>query len=161
VKISQAAGGTRSHQGYRGGDFLGAVSFGVFIIIVAVIWLSNPKFPFQIIDYFRSFETYGRPVLPPPNLLSLIGDFAVAFGTWLIILGALRIVFQLYAWRSIGDMVGGIFFIYVSHLISDFVQNRKDVAMIFPLVIIGLGVAVIVGEVGQILASHYTSPQTS
>ena len=148
----------RRNRRRRGGP-LAAVSTGVFLIILAVVsWRAtyNTNLASQIVDYFKSFETYGRPVLPPVHLLSPVAEFALYFGVWLIILAALRIGLRICVWSAPGDLAGGIF-LFVNYMILDFTQNGKSIAMLLPIGLIGLGVVVMVGGIAGALIRRRTA----
>lgn len=151
MKILQYSSDVKKSQYGRRRDPLGAVSFGVFLIILAVMQLSNPDLAGQVIDYLRSFSTYGHPVSPPPNILVHIAEFCLYFGVWLILLGALRVSFRLGVWSIPGDITGGIFLIILNYLILDTIKSGGDPANLLPLLIVGIGIAVIAGAIGQIM----------
>ena len=142
---------SRSRYRMRRYDPLGAVSFGVFIIIIAVMQLSNPELTSEIVDYFKSFEIVGHPIPPTPSILYHVANFCLYFGIWLILLGALRISFMIAVWRVPSNIAEGIFFIVFNYLIIDTLRTNRDVGILLPLLIIGLGIAIIAGAIGQTL----------
>lgn len=145
----QSSRNIRTRNNARRYDPLGAVSFGVFIIIIAVMQLSNPTLTSEIVDYFKSFEIVGHQVPPTPSILYHVADFCLYFGIWLILLGALRVSFRIAVWRVPSNIAEGIFFIVFNYVIIGTLKTNKDVGILLPLLIIGLGIAIIAGAIGQ------------
>jgi len=143
---------SRNRYRNRRHDPLGVVSFGVFIIILAVMQLSNPELTSEIVDYFKSFEfASGGIILPPSGILYHVADFCFYFGIWLIILGALRVSFRIAEWRTPSNIAEGIFFIVFNYLIIDTLRTNENVEILLPFFIIGIGIAIIAGAIGQAL----------
>ena len=78
-------------------DILGIVTFGLFLIIVAVIFMSTPDLLDRIIDFFRDFTLQQlapyiylpAPKSDHPTLYTAVFQFCLAFATIHIpILGA-------------------------------------------------------------------------
>ena len=118
----------------------GAVSFGAFLIILAVAWMYHPWLPSEILAYFRSFERFGHPVAPPPILFEPAIFFAYVLGIWLLILAAIRAVARVKGVSS--DVTGGVFFIFCGYLLGLYTQGRIPVGAIIPVIIILAGILV-------------------
>ncbi|MGQ9781127.1 MAG: hypothetical protein ACUVQ8_02575 [Nitrososphaeria archaeon] len=140
----------KAHRGPRH-DPLGPISFGAFLIAIAIIALSNPSLPTQFFDYLKSFGEIGQPITPPSHLLRPIADFCLYFGVWLIVLAALRISFRLGTWNVPGDMSGGVFLIVLSYIILDTIKTQGDVTTLLAYLMIGLGVAVLADGIGRFM----------
>lgn len=138
-----------SRRVYRQHDPLGPISFGIFLIIVAVIALANPNLPGQFIDYLKSFGEVGYPLPPPEHILRPVAEFCLLFGVWLIVLASLRISFRLGTYSAPGDMCGGIFLIVFNYLILDAIKKHGDIGILIAYFIIGLGVSTLVGGIGR------------
>jgi len=122
----------------------GAVSFGAFLIIVAVTWMYHPRLPSEILAYFRSFETFGHPVAPPPILFKPAIFFAYVLGIWLLVLAAIRAVAHVRGASS--DATGGVFFVFCGYLLGLYAQGRIATGTIIPVLIILVGILITVSS---------------
>jgi hypothetical protein len=125
-------------------DPLETISTGVFFILVAFTWFNYPQLPPNILAYFKSFEYYGHPVMLPPNIYEPIIFFCTAFGVWLLILFALRIIFKQNLRAAVGNAASGVFFLYLTHLLRQYSLGLLDEALILPFMVVAIGVLAIV-----------------
>ncbi|MEM3403001.1 MAG: hypothetical protein QXJ17_00405 [Nitrososphaeria archaeon] len=145
--------GRRRHA--RKYDPLGTVSFGVFVIVLAIIWYNNPNLPNQFVNYFKSFEIYGKPVVPPPQILNYAATFSLYYGTWLIVLGALRISLRIGVFHTPSNIAEGVFLVILHYYILDTIRTGADFLTLVAFFIVGLGVAIIAGVIGQTMMRQY------
>jgi len=127
----------------------GAVSLGAFLIIVAVTWMYHPWLPSEVLAYFRSFETFGHPVEPPPILFKPAIFFTYVLGIWLLVLAAIRAVARVQGVS--GDAAGGVFWIFCGYLLGRYVQGEISVWMIIPVIIIFVGILVTITALVKIV----------
>jgi len=145
----------RGRRHARKYDPLGTVSFGVFIVVLAIIWFNNPDLPNQFISYFKSFEVYGRPVAPPAQILYYAATFSLYYGVWLIVLGALRISLKIGVWNTPSNIAEGVFLIVLHYYILDSIRTGADFLTLVAFFIVGLGVAIIAGAIGKTMMRQY------
>ncbi len=122
----------------------GAISFGVFLIIVAVTFMYHPWLPSEILAYFRSFGRFGHPVVPPPILFKPAIFFAYILGVWLLVLAAIRAAARVGGVSS--DAAGGVFWISSGYLFGLYIQGRISAWMIVPIIIILIGILVTISS---------------
>jgi len=122
----------------------GAVSFGAFLIIVAVTWMYHPWLPSEILAYFRSFEAFGHPVAPPPVLFKPAIFFAYVLGIWLLVLAAIRALARVGGVSS--DATGGAFWIFCGYLLGLYVQGGISEWTIIPVIIIFVGILITISS---------------
>jgi len=122
----------------------GAVSLGAVLIIVAITWMYHTWLPSEILAYFRSFETFGHPVEPPPILFKPAIFFAYALGVWLLVLATIRAVAHVSGVSS--DAAGGIFWIFCGYLLGLYAQGGISAWTIIPVLIIFVGILVTISS---------------
>jgi len=121
-----------------------AVSFGAFLIIVAVTWMYHPWLPSEILAYFRSFETFGHPVAPPLILFKPAVFFAYVLGIWLLALAAIRTAAHVRGVSS--DAAGGVIWIFCGYLLGLYTQGGISAWMIIPLLVILAGILITISS---------------
>jgi len=122
----------------------GAVSFGAFLIIVAVTWMYHLWLPSEILAYFRSFGTFGHPVAPPLILFKPAIFFAYVLGIWLLVLAAIRAI--AHVGGVSGDAAGGVFWIFCGYLLGLYAQGGISAWTIIPVLIILVGILVTISS---------------
>jgi len=127
----------------------GAVSFGAFLIIVAVTWMYHPWLPSEMLAYFRSFETFGHPVAPPPILFKPAIFFAYVLGIWLLILAAIRAVTHVGGVSS--DAMGGVFWIFCGYFLGLYAQGGISAWVIVPVIIIFVGILITISALVKVV----------
>ncbi|MEM1986120.1 MAG: hypothetical protein QXQ24_05270 [Nitrososphaeria archaeon] len=128
-------------------DPLKSVPFGIFLISLSLTFIFNPNLLSNIIDYLKSFETYGKFIPPPPELLLPIAQFSIYFGVGLILLFVFRMILKVAIWVAPENFSEGIFFIISNRLIVNFVEEGGNFIILFSFCLVVLGIAIIVGEV--------------
>ena len=140
-------------------DILGAISAGGVLIILALTWLVYPNLFNIVIDYFRSFGTYGRPVMPPYTLGQPIMFFLDAIGIWGIVIGGLRLALMHFPRKAVGDIMTGVFWLILSYLLSEFYRGHIHGTTLIPVAIIALGVLVIIGMILRVATKPFLGPR--
>jgi len=121
-----------------------AVSLGAILIIVAATWMYHPWLPSEILAYFRSFETFGHPVAPPPILFKPAIFFAYVVGIWLLVLAAIRAVAHVRGVSS--DATGGVFWIFCGYLFGLYIQGGITAWTMIPVIIIFVGILITISS---------------
>jgi len=127
----------------------GAVSFGAFLIIVAVTWMYHPWLPSEILAYFRSFGTFGHPVAPPLILFKPAIFFAYVLGIWLLVLAAIRALARVRGVSS--DAGGGVFWIFCGYFLGLYAQGGISAWMIIPVLVILVGILITISSLVKAL----------
>lgn len=128
-------------------DPLKNVPIGIFLIALSLTFILNPNLPSNIIEYFKSFETYNKFVPPPPEILLPAADFSMYLGLGLILLFVFRLVSKIGVWAASENFSEGIFFIILNRLIINFVEEGDNFIILVSLSLIVLGTTIIIGEV--------------
>jgi hypothetical protein len=128
---------------------LSAVSFGVFLVIIAVTWIYHPRILSEIIAYFRSFERIGHPVPPPPILIKPVVFFVYLLGAWLLVLAGIRAVAHTRGVTN--DVSAGAFFIFCGYLLGLYMQGAITIGTLLPSIIILVGAIIVINGIVGIL----------
>ena len=123
---------------------IGVISFGVFLILVAITWLNYPTLPSEIRLLLEDLRTYSRPVGQYPRISEAFGFFGVAFGVWLLIVAGMRVAFRQGLRRILADASGGIFFAGCGYVSMKYSQGAIPGEMVLPLFIVVIGVIIVV-----------------
>ena len=126
---------------------IGVISFGVFLILVAVTWLNYPTLPSEIRLLSEDLRIYYRPVGLYLGLLGAFGFFGVSFGVWLLIIAAARAVFRQGLCRILADASGGVFFAGCGYVSMKYAQGAIPRDIVLPLFIVVIGVIVVINGV--------------
>jgi len=128
---------------------LDAISAGVILIILAVIYLIyEPNINFSsIIDYFKMMGNLKTFIKPPLFIFDPAIFFFNAVGLWSIILSALRIVIQRSVVKAIGDVTGAFFSFFIAFLLTNYAADIYTWQTTLAYFIIGIGILVIVNGV--------------
>ncbi len=138
------------------GDPLGAVSAGVFFILVAFTWIKYPTLAADVPAYFESFGVYGHPVMLPSSLYEPLILFSTIFGVWHFILTGLRLVFRQNLKEAASNIGGGVFFLYLAYLLRQYSIGSIAENSLLPLLVIGIGMAIAVGGFSLLLIHRIT-----
>ncbi|NWG08990.1 MAG: zinc-ribbon domain-containing protein [Nitrososphaerales archaeon] len=120
-------------------DHLGLVSFGIFLLIVGYILITNPWIPS---DVQSLFENLGKGVFEPPSkqLRYIFALFLGLIGVSNFAMAGIRAIFR-QPWRKpLGDMlpgVGLISFAYLVYLNSKGLMTWQ-IVLVLGVIIIGM-----------------------
>lgn len=136
---------------YRGMDWLGLVSFGVFLILLGMVWLATPNMGGEVEDFlmdFRFEDAAGNAVFPAPAhshpvLYTAAAWFFFIFGAFSCVVLFLRFVYHEPVHRK-SETLSGIVFWFGAALSFGMLANATIgwYGLIAGLVI-SLGLAVI------------------
>ncbi|MBC7091804.1 MAG: hypothetical protein H5T50_07870 [Nitrososphaeria archaeon] len=127
-------------------DPLKNVPLGIFLIALSLTFVLNPDLPSNIIEYFKSFETYNKFVQPPPEILLPVANFSIYLGIGLILLFVFRLVSKVAVWAAPENLSEGVFFVILNRLIIDFVEEGDNFIILVSLCLIVLGITITIGE---------------
>ena len=132
---------------------LDATSFGVFLIIVGLVFALSPGFLGSLGDFFRSFATYNGP--PPysafPAVYDAFFNFLSLMGVWSLVLAGIRLVVGLGWLSGVGSALGGIFLLIVGYYGRQLAQVGVSAWTVIAFIVIVGGILLIVNG----LAKHF------
>ena len=119
-------------------DYLGVVSFGFFLIIVAYIFFTNPWIPSDVFDWI---EKLGQGLFDPSTrLIFIFALFLGLIGLSNFILAGIRIALRQSWRRPLKDILGGFGLLLFAYLINLYGQGflTWQIALVLGIVVIGL-----------------------
>jgi hypothetical protein len=100
-----------------GGDPLGAVEFGFFIIIIGLIYTLNPRTLTEFISWLESMADLGSLIRPPSILVNSAMMFFAFLGGSNILIATIRMYMDKIPRRILQDVLSGIALLVFSYLI--------------------------------------------
>lgn len=144
------AGVAVSHR-YVAPDYLGGISAGVILIILAVTYFVY-QFDFHLIsNYFGSMIALQRYIKPPVSVLMTASFFFNVVGVWSVILSGLRLTIQRSVRKSIGDLVGAAFDFFLAFLLYSYAENVLTTEKVFEYFFVGVALLMVANIVSQFL----------
>jgi len=110
----------------KGMDILGLASFGVFLVLIGVIFVITPNLGDEIGDFIKDFETVEvypdvdlpKPASNHPVLYTAVAQFSIVYGLFHIALLILRLYFGDYLKRKAGTLSGVVFWLGAGYLLT-------------------------------------------
>ena len=125
-----------SHS-YGAPDYLGGISAGLILVILAVTYFVYP-FDFHLItNYFGSMITLQRYIEPPASLIMTASFFLNVVGVWSVVLAGLRLAIQKSIRKSIGELSGAAFKFFLAFLLISYAENVITTGKVLEYFIIG------------------------
>jgi len=128
----------------RESDTLGLVSFGVFLIIAALVIINFPDIFSDVVLWFRSWEV-GGPNMIPVNLIWPLIWFLAGNGIWSLALSGIRAVTGISRRKIISDAFGGMYLIVASFLFREYAVNLISLTILLPGLVVALGAMILLG----------------
>jgi hypothetical protein len=122
----------------------GAVRGVGFLVVIGLTIFLYPNVFALVIKYLESWGTYGHPVLPPRALGNVMIFLFTASGAWGLVSAGLRLAFTSRFARSLREIVGALFSLFVAFILTEFYGNAIRGAGLVLLFFIGLAVMVLV-----------------
>jgi hypothetical protein len=129
--------------GERRGDPLGWVEFGLFIIIVGVVYTLNPRILSEFISWVESMADFGFFIRPPTILTNSAMVFFALLGGSNFLVAAIRVYMDKVPMRILQDVLAGIALFVFSYLISLYGDQSIAWTTVLALEAILIGVLVI------------------
>jgi len=125
-------------------DFLGIVSFGIFILIFGIIFAANPN----LVSDFRLWieQLINEKVLlrPPKNLITSAVLFFGLMGSSNFFIGSIRLSSNKNWRKFISDIITGVALIFFAYLIYLYGVYSLTWQMVFAIEAIVCGILVII-----------------
>ncbi len=134
---------------YEGEGFLGAVSAGVILIILAMTYLRHPGVFSAFVGYVRALEVVQGFVRPPATLVEPIVFFLEAIAVWSLVLAVLRMVVQRSVRKAVGEVAGALFSLFVAFLLTEYLREAYAGRTVLAYLVIGAGIVVIINALAS------------
>jgi len=124
-----------------GPDYLDGVGFGVFLIVVAWVYL---QFPAVFSNFLRWFEKWTNgPTILPLVLVEPIALFFTLMGAWGIVEGAIRSASGRVS-KGIGNIVGGFMSLALAYMFRAYGAGTLAPSALLPAFIIIIGAGILI-----------------
>jgi hypothetical protein len=128
----------------RGPDYLDGVGFGVFLIVVAWVYLQYPWVWDAIVAWFRTWT--NGPTMLPLILSQPIFLFFAMMGVWGILEGGLRMVSG-RVMRGLGNVVSALGSFALAYMIQLYGQGSLSGSALLPGFIIIIGASIVLSAI--------------
>jgi len=142
--------GVRETSAHKKKDSFWVVPTVGFLITIALTLLIYPNLPQDIIVYFKTFERYGGPVLPPYNIGQALIFFFSISGMWGLVAASLRYVFRHPVKKVVEDVMGSFFAFILSAYYAGTITGRKLIL----LFIVGLIAVIAINVIASVATSY-------
>ncbi|MCP8304306.1 MAG: zinc-ribbon domain-containing protein [archaeon] len=123
-------------------DYLGLVSFGIFLLIVGYIFFTNPWIPS---DFFIWIENLGKGVFKPSiGLINVFALFLALIGVSNFIIAGIRVALRQPWRRPLSGTLTGVGLLLFAYFVNLYGQDLLtwQVALVLGIVVIGVLVIV-------------------
>ncbi len=134
----------RCERSERGSDYLDGVGFGVFLIVIAWVYLEYTWVWEEVVVWFRSWV--NGPTMLPLILTEPIFLFFVIMSVWGLVEGALRMVSGRLA-KGLGNVISAVGGFAVAYLIRLYGQGAISGASLLPSFIIIIGASIVLSAI--------------
>jgi len=130
--------------GERDRDYFGMVSFGVFVLIIGIIFAANPNVLSNFRLWVEQMIREERIVRPPQGLIRSATLFFGLIGLSNFSLAGIRLVFEKVGRRVLGDVLSGVALLSFAYLINLYGMRALTWQMVLAIEAILCGILVIV-----------------
>jgi hypothetical protein len=119
-------------------DYIGLASFGIFLLIVAYLFLTNPLLGEDIVSFFTNLS--DAKFLPSGRLIDIFTLFLILIGAWSFVEAGIRAAIKQPFRKSLSGVFTGVAFIIFAYLVSRYSQGTLDwqIALVLEIIIIGI-----------------------
>lgn len=123
-------------------SWLDSVGFGVFLLIIAFIFLRYPWFIDEFIIWIKNWSIFG-PYMAPITLIPPIYNFFILIGIWNILKGLLKIFLGVKILKSFKDIIEGGFDLGIALILRTYYLGKITAPNILSAFLILLGLTII------------------
>lgn len=127
----------------RRGDPLGIVEFGLFLLIVGVVYISNPDILSGFISWVRTMADLGTMFRPPTPLISSAVLFFALIGFSNLLTASIRVMVDKVWRRILSDVLAGAGLLLFAYLINLYGQHAITWTNVIAVMAIAFGALVI------------------
>ncbi|MFB0558557.1 MAG: zinc ribbon domain-containing protein [Candidatus Bathyarchaeia archaeon] len=125
------------------GDPLDIVEFGLFLLIVGVVYISNPDILSGFISWVRLMADLGTMIRPPTPLTSSAVLFFALIGFSNLLTASIRVMVDKVWRRILSDILAGIGLLLFAYLINLYGQHIITWTNVIAIIAIVFGALVI------------------
>ena len=124
----------------RHADYTGLISFGLFLLIIGIIFVANPNIGSQLNTWVNKMSKAQMLSRPPQEIINGAVLFFALVGLSDLFVSGIRFIIHRRKWRALRSTFSGIALITFSYLIYLYGQKtlRWQVALAYEILVIGL-----------------------
>jgi hypothetical protein len=133
-------------------DYTGLVSFGIFLLIIGIIFIANPNIFSQLNSWTKQMSTAQMLLRPPREIINSAVLFFALIGLSNFFVSGIRFMTYKSKRRALGDVLSGVALMTFSYFVYLYGQRtlRWEMALAVEVAVIGL-LVVAYGVVGYLL----------
>lgn len=135
-------------------DYLGLVSFGIFLLIVGIVFLANPNIFSHINSWVQEMAEKKTLLRPPQDLIDSASLFFVLIGASNFFMAGIRLVGDKAVRRIFADILTGVALVLFGYLIYLYGAHTLGWQMVLAIEAVACGLLVILYSI-----IHYLFPK--
>jgi len=126
-----------------GRDPLGFLEFGLFLLVVGAVFLSNPSVPGELVDWVTLMADLGAPIRPQTSLISSATLFFGLTGLSNLFTAVVRVLMDKVWGRILSDLLAGAGLLSMAYLVSLYAKDAIKFTNVIAIEAIVFGVSVV------------------
>ncbi len=124
-------------------DPLDLLEFGLFLLVVGAVFLSNPSVPAGLVDWVTLMADLSAPIRPPASLISSATLFFGLIGLSNLFTAVVRVLMDKVWRRILPDLLAGAGFLALAYLVSLYAKEAITFTNVIAVEAIVFGVSVV------------------
>ena len=126
-----------------GRDPLDLLEFGLFLLVVGAVFLSNPSIPAELVDWVTLMADLSEPIRPQASLISSATLFFALVGLSNLFTAVVRVMMDKVWRRILSDLLAGVGTLAFAYLISLYAKEAITFANVIAIEAIVFGISVV------------------
>ena len=124
-------------------DPLGLLEFGLFLLVVGGVFMSNPGVLSELVDWATLMSEVGAPIRPQASLISSVTLFFTLVGVSNLFTAVVRVLMDKVWRRILSDLLAGAGSLAFAYLISLYAKDAIAFTNVIAVEAIVFGVSVV------------------
>lgn len=124
-------------------DPLDLLEFGLFLLVVGAVFLSNPDVLGELIDWARLMADLSSPIRPQASLISSATLFFGLIGLSNLFTAVVRVLMDKFWRRILPDLLAGAGFLALAYLVSLYAKEAITFTNVIAVEAIVFGISVV------------------
>jgi len=128
-------------------DPLDLLEFGLFLLVVGAVFLSNPSVPGELVDWVKLMADLSTPIRPQASLISSATLFFGLIGLSNLFTAVVRVLMDKVWRRILPDLLAGAGFLALAYLVSLYAKEAITFTNVIAVEAIVFGISVVLYSV--------------
>jgi hypothetical protein len=124
-------------------DPLDLLEFGLFLLVVGAVFLSNPSIPAELVDWVTLMADLSAPIRPQASLISSATLFFGLIGLSNLFTAVARVLMDKVWRRILPDLLAGTGFLALTYLVSLYAKEAITFTNVIAVEAIVFGISVV------------------